>query len=42
MIRGAGGLTSLALGNAIIRVYRGMTDTVAAEKTVSGPSNALA
>ena len=37
-----GGLTSSALGNAIIRVYKGMTDSVAAEKTVSGPRSALA
>ena len=37
-----GGLTSSALGSAIIRVYKGMTDSVAAEKTTSGPRNALA
>ena len=38
----SGGLTSSALGRAIIRVYKGMTDSVAAEKTTSGPRNALA
>ena len=35
-------LTALDLGNPTMRVYSGMTATVAAEKTASGPSTARA
>ena len=35
-------LTMSDLGSPTMRVYRGMTDTVAAEKTTSGPKNACA